>query len=72
MIEELVLAGEKRTNMQENLTKDYIQNMKAQGVTFVSPEIQLFKEKTRPFFTEETKKWTKRDYEQLRKALEGK
>jgi TRAP-type C4-dicarboxylate transport system substrate-binding protein len=72
LIEELVTAGAKRTGMQENLTKDYIQKMTEQGVSFVNPEIHLYREKTAPFFTEETKKWTQGDYEKLRKALEGK
>jgi tripartite ATP-independent transporter DctP family solute receptor len=71
LIEEVVRGGEKRTQMELESGQEYIEKMTEKGVSFVTPDISLYKAKTKPFFTEEKEKWTQEEYNQVLRALRG-
>ena len=72
LMEELANGGVKVTKMAIESEDDFIKKMTENGCTFVKPDINLYKQKTKPFYTEEKVKWTQKDYNQILAVLQGK
>ena len=72
LMEEFIRGGERVTKMAIESEEDFIKKMTEKGVSFVKPEVELYKQRTKPFYTEEKVKWTSADYSELLSVLKGK
>ncbi|MEM4721457.1 MAG: TRAP transporter substrate-binding protein DctP [Candidatus Methanomethylicaceae archaeon] len=72
LIEEFIRGGEQVTKMALQSEDEFIKKMSEKGVSFIKPEVHLYKQRTKPFYTEEKAKWTSADYNELLAVLQGK
>ena len=71
LVEEAINAGNMMTEMTVNGQDGYKKELTANGVTFVEPEIEGFKQKSKAFYTDSSvsKKWYKGIYEDVQAAM---
>ena len=69
--EEIMRGGEKMSEMTVNGQQEFIEKLKAQGVTFVEPDLDAYQAKAKGFYDQKLHpQWPANMWDQLQKAIQ--